>query len=249
MGLRVERHDRAAVLVFDWPERRNAIGPEEALEITATLKDIVKDPAVCGVVITGEGAFCAGGNLKGAVFKQDTSTEERSAAVYGAVHGMMQAIVNVPLPTVAAIDGPAIALGVDMALACDSRFIGPKGWCLQGWGKLGFVPGAGGEMLLRFRSPGVLWRLLEEQPRINAELAEKLNLGESSGESTARERAIARVNALAPMSRETLEAYVDLNRADLRSKMEHGLAAAAAKQLALLTRPGLEDRVKAALNK
>ena len=77
----------------------------------------------------------------------------------------------------------------------------------------------------------MLWRLLEEQPRINAELAEKLNLGESSGESTARERAIARVNALAPMSRETLEAYVDLNRADLRSKMEHGLAAAAAHAL------------------
>ena len=227
MGLRVERHDRAAVLVFDWPERRNAIGPEEALEITATLKDIVKDPAVCGVVITGEGAFCAGGNLKGAVFKQDTSTEERSAAVYGAVHGMMQAIVNVPLPTVAAIDGPAIALGFDMALACDSRFIGPKGWCLQ-------------------CSP---FSVTKDLMIRSAELAEKLNLGESSGESTARERAIARVNALAPMSRETLEAYVDLNRADLRSKMEHGLAAAAAKQLALLTRPGLEDRVKAALNK
>lgn len=249
MGLKVERHGHAGLIVFDWPERRNAIGPEEAVLITAALEEAARDPQVCGVVLTGEGAFCAGGNLKGAVFKQDTPPEERSAAVYGPVHNMMRAIVNVPLPTVAAIDGPAIALGFDMALACDSRFLGPRGWGMQGWGKLGFVPGTAGEMLLRLRSPAALWRLLEEQPRIDAALAERLGLGESSGEQTARERAIARINALAPMSRETLAAYVELNRAELRERLDPALAAAAAKQLALLTRPGLEAKVQAALQK
>ena len=249
MGLRIERHNKAAVLIFDWPEQRNAIGPDEAVHITTALQEVATDPEVCGIVLTGEGAFCAGGNLKGKVFKQDTTSEQRSASIYGPVHGMIRAIVSTPVPTVAAIDGPAVALGFDIALACDSRFIGPSGWCMQGWGKLGFVPGAGGEMLMRLRAPGVLWRLLENQPRINADMAERLNLGESSGDVKARDRAIARINALAPMSRDTLAAYVELNRADLRDLLEAGLSIAAEKQLALLARPGLEDRVKAALNK
>ncbi len=249
MGVKIERHGPAAVVVLDWPEQRNALGPDDARAVAVALREAAADPDARGVVLTGEGAFCAGGNLKGKMFQQESSAEQRTQELYSGVHELMRAIVDVPLPTVAAIDGPAIALGFDMALACDSRFIGPDGWCLQGWGKLGFVPGAGGELLLRLRSPNALWALLETQPRIDAAYAERLGLGESTNGSRARERAIARVQALAAMSRESLMAYVELNRAELRERLDAALPVAAKKQIALLAASGLNERISAALKR
>ena len=61
MGLKLEREGRAAVLTFDWTEQRNALGPDECREITTALSEIASDREVHGVVITGNGAFCAGG--------------------------------------------------------------------------------------------------------------------------------------------------------------------------------------------
>jgi len=107
-------------------------------------------------VLTGNGAFCAGGNLRGAVERSDLDTSERRQMVYAAYQGVVRALVDCPVPTVAAVDGPAVGMGFDLALACDSRFVGPDGWCQQGWGRVGLVPGTGGELLLRLRAPNAL---------------------------------------------------------------------------------------------
>ncbi len=64
---------------------------------------------------------------------------------------------------------------------------------MQGWARVGFAPGTGGEWLLRLKAPHLLWKLLEAQPRIGPDLAEALNLGESSGGSLARDRAAERI--------------------------------------------------------
>lgn len=249
MGAQLRREGAAAVVTLDWPEQRNAMGPEECNELAAVMKEAAGDSTVCGVVITGNGAFCAGGNMKGAADRSGMPEEERRTLVYGAFQGMIRSVIDVPVPTVAAVDGPAIGMGFDIALACDSRFIGPKGWCMQGWGRVGLIPGTGGELLLRLRAPGLLWRLLEEQPRIDGELAEQWMVGESSGPKTALERALERVENLAPMSREALASYVELHRAGLRVALAEHLGAAVDRQLKLLASPDFKRRAAAVLKK
>jgi 2-(1,2-epoxy-1,2-dihydrophenyl)acetyl-CoA isomerase len=249
MGVKIERDAAAAIVVLDWPESRNSMGPDECNELAAALKQASADQEVHGVVLTGNGAFCSGGNLKGASDRSSMPEEERRRLVYGAYQGMMRALLNVPVPTVAAVDGAAVGMGFDIALACDSRFIGAKGWCMQGWGRVGLVPGTGGELLLRMRAPNLLWRLLETQERLDAAAMEKLAIGESSGDKSARERAVERINKLAPMSREALEGYVALHRAELRERMEPHLALAVDRQLKLLASPDFKRRAAAALGK
>src|SRR2546421_10629660 len=111
MGVTTERDGTAAVVVLDWPEQRNALGPDEAIEVAEAVRQAATPPDVCGVVITGNGAFCAGGNLKGAVARTGMPEEERRRVVYGAFQGLVRSIVGVPVTTVAAIDGPAIGMG------------------------------------------------------------------------------------------------------------------------------------------
>jgi enoyl-CoA hydratase/carnithine racemase len=239
----VERAGSAAIVTLDWPEQRNAIGPEEALEITEALREVALSDEVCGVVLTGNGAFCAGGNLKGMAARSGMSEDERRALVYGAYQGLIRTIVDTPVTTIAAVDGPAVGLGFDLALACDSRFVGPDGWCQQGWGKLGLIGGTGGELLLRLRAPGALWALLEDQPRLDGDTMERLGLGEAVHVGTARDRAVERVGKLAAMSREAIEAYVDLSRSDLRARFDEYLARALDHQVRLLASPGFQARV------
>ena len=249
MGVNIERDGPAAVVVLDWPEARNALGPDEAREVTAAITEAVAPTDVCGVVLTGNGAFCAGGNLKGAVDRSDMPEAERRRLVYGSFQGLVRAVIDVAVPTIAAVDGPAIGLGFDLALACDSRFVGPDGWYQQGWGRVGLVPGTGGVLFLQRHAPDVLWQLLEHQARLDGPAAERLGLSEAVFDCTARTRAVERVHNLAPMSRDALEGYVALQRADLRRLLDDHLALAVDRQLSLLATPGFAERVARALRR
>jgi enoyl-CoA hydratase/carnithine racemase len=249
VGVLVEREGAAALVVLDWPERRNAIGPDECVAVAAAVAEAAADPDACGVVLTGNGAFCAGGDLRGAVSRQDMDPDERRRLVYGAYQGLVRAIVDCPLPTVAAIDGPAVGMGLDLALACDSRIVGAGGWAQQGWGKMGLVGGTGGVLLLRRVAPGALWDLLERQPRLDGTALAELGIAELAGGGTARARAVERVQALAATSRAALEAYVELDRADLRAALPAHLDAAVAHQVRLLASPDFAARVARTLDR
>ena len=91
-------------------------------------------------------------------------------AVYGRFQRLPRTILSAPVPVFAAVDGPAVGLGMDLALMCDDRFIGPKGWLRQGWGALGLVPGTGGELLLRRLAPNLIWQLLGSGERRSTDL-------------------------------------------------------------------------------
>jgi 2-(1,2-epoxy-1,2-dihydrophenyl)acetyl-CoA isomerase len=249
MGVITEVTGHAALVVLDWPEKRNALGPEQAGELAASLRTAAEDPRVRGVVIAGNGAFCAGGDIRGMVARADMPPEERRALVYTAYQGLIRSVLELPVPTVAAVDGPAVGMGFDLALACDSRFIGPDGWCRQGWARIGLIPGTGGELLLRMRAPGALWKLLDGQPKVAAGLAERLGIGEGTGELTAREMALHRVESYAAYSRATLAGYIRLSRSELRARLQEHQAECLAVQLELLADPEFGARAGAALAK
>lgn len=110
--------DRVAVVTLRRPERRNALSLELATELTDAVTAAGGRADVHAVVITGSGgAFCAGADR--AVLADADATKLR--AVYGAFH----AVRACPVPTVAAIDGPAVGAGFNLALAADLRLVTP----------------------------------------------------------------------------------------------------------------------------
>lgn len=238
-----------ATVILDWPEKRNALGPAEAGEFARALTLAAENRDVKGVVVTGNGAFCAGGDINGMVARADMPPDERRRLVYGAYQGMIRTLIGLPIPTFAAVDGPAVGMGFDIALACDARILGPTGWFRQGWAGLGLIPGTGGELLMRLRSPSALWQLIPGQPKIDATRAASFGLGEPSGPdfTDARGTAVARVHQLGVNSRATLEGYVRLHRSGLRALLDDHLAECLAIQVSLLSDPEFGRRASAAI--
>lgn len=250
MGVQTQvRDDGIAVVTLDWPEQKNALGPDEATEVGRTVREAAAEPSVNALVLTGNGAFCAGGNVKGMAERAHMPAEERRRLVYSAYQGMIRSLIDTDIPLVAAVDGPAIGMGLDLAMTCDHRFVGPQGWLRQGWGRIGAVPGTGGELMLRLKAPGALWRILPGQPKVDADTAERLGLGESSGDVSALDAACRMAEALVEMPSAALRGYVELSRADIRSRIDDHLAAALQIQIGLLSDPDFADRARSTVAK
>lgn len=111
MVLATSRDGDVAVLTLQRPEFRNALNTELCRAIHAAVDQAIADGARA-VVVTGEGsAFCSGADLNGVY------GEEFLQALYGMLHHLAE----VPVPLIAAINGPAIGAGTQLAIACDLR--------------------------------------------------------------------------------------------------------------------------------
>ena len=232
MSVHLRREGDAAVVTLDWPEKRNALSSDDALEVATAIDDAGATGAAA-VVLTGAGAFCSGGDLRFfSELSARLSVVEIRERVYEHVHSMIRSLRAVPVPTIAAVDGPAIGLGLDLALACDTRLIGPAGWLRQGWAAAGLIHGTGGMAMLERLRPGLVWRLLATHERLDAAACDALGLGEvADGDAIAA--AVSRAGELARVPRAALEAYVALGRPERWPSEEH-FAASADAQAALI---------------
>jgi enoyl-CoA hydratase/carnithine racemase len=222
----------AAVVTLDWPDRGNVVSPDDAVEVALAIEHAGATGAAA-VVLTGAGAFCSGSDLRFfAELSANVPVDEIRSRVYEEIHSMIRALGSVPVPTIAAVDGPAVGLGLDLALACDVRFVGPEGWLRQGWAAMGLIHGTGGMAMLERLRPGLVWRLLATQERLDAQACERLGLAEF-GAPSALAAGVGRATAFAALPRETLEAYVELGRS-LRWPPESHFARSAAIQARLI---------------
>jgi enoyl-CoA hydratase len=213
MSVTVTRVAEATVVTLRWTERRNALGPAEADQVADALEEAGRSDGRA-LVLTGEGAFCAGGDLPAIVELSTTHTPAQiREAVYGRYQRIMRGLRESPIPTIAAVDGAAVGLGMDLALACDMRFVGPGGWMRQGWAAAGLVAGTGGVGFLQRRRPDLVWRLIAEQPRLDQAACVAERLGEAA-ESSALDAALGRAAQLAQLAPDVLAAYCDLARED-----------------------------------
>ena len=119
--LRVERPDAAiALLTLDRPEKRNALSIALRDEISEALADLAADEACKVVVITGAGdCFSAGFDLE--EFDAAMADEAFAARLWSSSDTYHHAILAFPLITIAAVNGPAVAGGMDLAVCCDLR--------------------------------------------------------------------------------------------------------------------------------
>lgn len=158
MPLRVEQHDRVRLFVLDDPQRRNALSLELVDAIVDACEQAEADPAVGALVVTGAPpAFCSGadvGSLASLGNTADTGDTRNTHADGDAGRGLRRIyegflrLLRSPLPTVAAVNGPAVGAGFNLALACDVRMASSSARFDSRFVSLGLHPGGGHTWLL-----------------------------------------------------------------------------------------------------
>ncbi|BBX01540.1 enoyl-CoA hydratase [Mycolicibacterium moriokaense] len=131
-----------AVITINDPDRRNAVTAEISAALRAAVDAAEANTDVHALVVTGAGkAFCAGANLTAL----GEATEDGLRVIYD---GFL-AVANCALPTIAAVNGPAVGAGLNLALAADVRIAGPKALFDPRFQKLGIHPGGGATWMLQ----------------------------------------------------------------------------------------------------
>ncbi|MES2261691.1 MAG: crotonase/enoyl-CoA hydratase family protein [Pseudomonadota bacterium] len=149
-----ERDEHGVLTVrMDRPETRNALtDPEQMQEFVALCAQLRRDRSVKVVVLTGNGsAFCAGGNVKdmkerGGIFAG--SPYEVRENYRNGIQSIPLALYELDVPVIAAVNGPAIGAGLDLACMCDIRIAADNAVFAESFVRLGIVPGDGGAWLL-----------------------------------------------------------------------------------------------------
>jgi len=149
-----ERDDAVVTLTLNRPEERNALSTQAQWdEIVACCERVRTDPAVKVVILTGAGtAFSAGGNVKDMRDKKGISAGNPYAIMRGYQNGIQRiplALYDLDVPTIAAVNGPAIGAGCDLACMCDIRIASEKARFAESFVKLGIIPGDGGAWLVQ----------------------------------------------------------------------------------------------------
>jgi enoyl-CoA hydratase len=140
MDVLLERRGRVAVLTVSDPTRRNALSLELSDRLTRAVAACDRDVSVHAIVITGAPpAFCAGADLDALVAAGRSGSEADLHRIYA---GFL-AVANAAVPTIAAVNGPAVGAGLNLALACDLRLVGPGALFDARFLQLGIHPGGG----------------------------------------------------------------------------------------------------------
>ena len=168
-----ERH--VATLTLNRPEALNAISRQLAVELLATCHTLAEWEDIRAVVVSGAGerAFCAGADLKE---RRMLAADERAAHTT-AIEAAAEALAALPMPTIAAVRGFALAGGAELAIACDLRVAAEDAIFGFPEVKIGIFPGAGGALRLpRIVGSGTARDLLFTGRRITADDAFRLGL-------------------------------------------------------------------------
>ncbi len=148
-----EQTGAVVTLTLNSPAERNALStPEQWAAIVDAVERVRTDMSVKAVVLTGAGtAFCAGGNVKDMRDKKGIAGGTPNQIREGYRNGIQRiplALYNLDVPTIAAVNGPAIGAGCDLACMCDIRIASTTAKFAESFVKLGIIPGDGGAWLL-----------------------------------------------------------------------------------------------------
>ena len=129
-----------ALVTLNRPDVRNALNAQMRAEILDVFRNLGGD--VRAVVMTGAGqAFCSGQDLGDRVNVGAADLERTLRDEY---QPMLRAIIDCPVPTVAAVNGAAAGAGANLALACDVVIAAESATFVQAFTRIGLIPDAGG---------------------------------------------------------------------------------------------------------
>ncbi|RKP51899.1 enoyl-CoA hydratase/isomerase family protein [Pararobbsia silviterrae] len=139
-----EKNDDVAWVTLNNPASMNALSGPMLEELDRVVDGLHGDADVRCVVITGAGrAFCAGGDLLG--FKDDLAqpTTERFLAKLKFAQDVFDKIEALPMPVIAAVNGYAVAGGLELILCCDMILAAESARIGDGHARYGIIPGGG----------------------------------------------------------------------------------------------------------
>lgn len=148
-----EQEGPVVTLTMNRPDVRNALsGDDVAADFVETCARITRDLNIRAVILTGAAtAFSSGGDLKTMRNSLGAGLGEpvRSRYAYrNGIQNISTSLYNLEVPTIAAVNGPAIGAGCDVACMCDIRIASEKASFAESFVKVGLVPGDGGAWLL-----------------------------------------------------------------------------------------------------
>ncbi len=153
-ALLYSKEGAVALLTINRPAERNLLGrPGDGELFERAAERMQADTAIRCAILTGAGsAFSSGGDVKAmrdrtGVFSGNSANLRENYR--GEIQRMVKALWNLDAPLIAAVNGPAIGLGNDMACLADIRLASNKALFGQTFLKLGLIPGDGGAWLLQ----------------------------------------------------------------------------------------------------
>jgi enoyl-CoA hydratase len=172
-NIRLEQEGAVATLFIDRPKALNALNSKTLQELEAALKSLGQDVRVLIVTGGGEKAFVAGADIAEMAALSETQAQE-----FGALgHRVMALLEELPIPTIAAVNGFALGGGCELALACDLIYASEKAKLGLPEVGLGVIPGFGGtQRLTRAVGRARAKELIFTGERIDAARAKEIGL-------------------------------------------------------------------------
>lgn len=148
-----EKRGHIAILTLNRPDAMNALGaPGDGDQVAEACAAINADRDIRAVVLTGAGrAFSAGGDVKAMKAREGAfagNGVELRDGYRNNIHRVVRSIYGLEVPSIAAVNGPAIGLGCDVACMTDIRIAAEGAKFGVTFLKLGLIPGDGGAWLL-----------------------------------------------------------------------------------------------------
>ena len=150
--LTIERDGAVLIATMNQPETRNALTGNTAVDEFVALCDQVRtDTSVKVMILTGAGPiFSSGGNVKDMKrFFEDSLTPDMIREEYRqGIQRIPNALYQLDVPVICAVNGPAIGAGLDLTCMCDIRICSETATFAESFVRVGIVPGDGGAWLL-----------------------------------------------------------------------------------------------------
>lgn len=177
-------------ITLNRPQRLNALGIGVVAALRQAIAGAVSQRARVLIVRGAGRAFCAGADLKERRSMPESARYEHNRAINAAV----QELAEVPMPSIAMINGHAMGGGCEIALACDLRYAAVDAQIGLTEARIGAMPGAGGtQRLPRLIGPARALELMLTGEPINGERAEQIGLVQAATQSDQLEEHVNRI--------------------------------------------------------
>ncbi len=234
-------------LALNRPERKNALDRELVRALGDALDAAVQREETRLVVLQGNGgSFCSGADLSSMSGALDDAAERIEE-----FHRLTRAIAFASQPVLAAVDGPAVGFGADLALACDLRVFSTRGYLQDSFVRIGLMPDGGGTFFLpELVGMGRALEFLFLGTRLDAQKCLDLGVANRVVELEAFESTVSalatELTQAAPLAVRSIKRAV---RDNVRDGLNAALAREKAGQVKLLHSEDLREGVGAFLGK
>ena len=232
--VRLEFKKHVAVITLDRPDKKNALNAQMFSLLEAAVREIEMNPPRV-LVVTGEGdkAFCAGfdvhpDNPMNEYMLQAVADKNTSEALksIGRIREVADALIALPVPIVAAVNGLAFGGGAEIAVRCDLRVMDPDAIICFSETRLGLMPDFGGiPSLVRLAGPSIAADLVLTARKVSAQEALDLKLvNRISAPGKAFEEALALAETIAANGPGAVRSALEVIRSSQDMPLEDALA-------------------------